>query len=92
MIPVIFAGTSMDPTSSSVISLIGSLGSAGAAVVVVWFFLSYLKAESTARDQRWEQLAERYADVIKDNSDAMRQFSTSVNTICRITSNGGPPR
>ena len=47
--------------------------------------------ENTDRDKRWEELADRYADVIKDNSQAMRQVSASMNTICRIT-NGGPPK
>ncbi len=82
--------TGVDPTSSSIISLIGSLGSAGAAVAVAWMFLAYLKSESIQRetevgrrDKRWEELADRYAGVIKDNSDAMRQFSIGVNTICR---------
>lgn len=83
-LPFFFGATTpVDPTVGTVITLIGNLGSAGAAVAVVWFFLSYLKNESAQRDQRWEELAERYSAIIKDNSDAMREVSRSMATICK---------
>lgn len=69
----------MDPTAGSIINLIGSLGSAGAAVVVVWFFLSYLKSEGDKRDQRYEELVDRHAETIRDNSLALREFIRGCN-------------
>jgi predicted PurR-regulated permease PerM len=48
----------MEPTLGSFLSLVGSLGSATAAVVVVYLFLGYLKAQRAEVDQR-------YADLVR---------------------------
>ena len=80
---LIAAGGVVDPATSSIVNLIGGLGSAGAAVAVVWMFLWFLRGFLTQMYASFEALAERQGSIIKDNSDAFRDFNKSVNTICR---------
>lgn len=87
---ILWGNSAVDPAMGSIINLIGGLGSAAAAVVVVWLFLSYLKAATerqeasdSARDARYADLAERQATVIRDNSEALREFRRGVDKICR---------
>lgn len=93
MDPLIFLGAAtLDPTLSTVIGLVTNLGSAGAAVVVVWFFLNYLRSDAAQRDQRYEALTRTVTERLVDNSQAMREFARSVNGICRAAEQAPPRR
>lgn len=79
-------GNAVDPMTGSIFNLIGGLGSAGAAVFVVWLFLNYLKGFQTEMYKNFEALAERQGQILRDVSDTLREFNRTSNDICRTDS------
>ena len=83
MIFPLAAGSVVDPATSSIVNLIGGLGASGAAVAVVWMFLSFLRSFLTAMYANFEALAERQGQIMRETSDALRDFTKNQHTICR---------
>lgn len=66
--------TAMDPMTTSVLSLIGALGSSGAAVAVTWFFLGYLEKFGA-------KMTQAMSDRDTKHSEAMAIVAEQLNRI-----------
>jgi hypothetical protein len=58
------AGTTVDPNAigMSITSLIGSLGAAGAAVAVTYYFLGFLRNEGQKQDRIFSEFRDYHAE------------------------------
>lgn len=98
MTALIFGAASLDPATSTILGLIGQLGSASAAVIVVWMFINFWKTDSERRDKqvreqsdewnrRYDEVLGRVLEALRDNTTSNREFAKSANGICRVPSN-----
>jgi hypothetical protein len=62
------------------ISLIANFGTSGAVLMSVYVFLEFLKRQNDTQSRRYEEIADRMAEVVRENTSALRDFR------------GGPPR
>lgn len=67
----------------SITSLIGSLGAAGAAVVVVYYFLGFLREMSSAVNTQLQGLATRSEAAQKNSQEQMERLTSRYEQTVR---------
>ncbi len=71
------AASTIDPSAVgvSITSLIGSLGAAGAAVAVTYYFLIFLKDQSEKQNRLFEEFKDYHAESQKKFQDQLDRLS-----------------
>lgn len=72
------ASTAVDPATSlgvTITSLIGSLGAAGAAVAVTYYFLGFLRTDSEKRDRTIQEFREYHSESQKKFQDQLDRLA-----------------
>jgi flagellar hook-basal body complex protein FliE len=71
------AATNVDPNAIgvSVTSLVGSLGAAGAAVAVTYYFLGYLRNEGQKQDRIFSEFRDYHAESQKKFQDQLERLA-----------------
>lgn len=57
----------------AIVSLIGSLGAAGAAVTVTWYFLRFLREQEATTERRLSQSIREIMAIVANQSRPMEQ-------------------
>lgn len=91
----------VDPTLTSLVSLLTSLGPTGGALATLWFCLDYWKRKDDKdreerqreREERQrereqdreqdKQVRESLRDLVNQQGEVMRQFTSASNGLCR---------
>ncbi len=67
------------PVIAPIYNLIGSLGSAAAAVAVVYMFMGYIRESAKRQEDMFERLTMEFARVGKEKSDVIHQVALSLD-------------
>ena len=71
----------MTGLSSPAIGLIGSLGSAAAAVAVVWLFMQTIRTTTERRDAQFDRFVQQFDKLTRDNMDVMHEVGASLRRL-----------